>query len=239
MQLSNITFTKNPPMKKRSIIRGCASIVLLMCLALSNSPATVAIDTSDVKTEQEDTQGHLQVLTLNDLRDVGILLHDIKQQAINVYREASRARLDSNASAEVPVIKSIPQDNVSTKLLPARRQWVLFFLGTMEPVIRQLNEQSTGIDEGSKQLVMPSPLKETLEPLWNVWSDNVKKMNGHLDDLLALVDDAPNNNSKIQNVAVYIFNDTQKLDAVRADIFKIVQASTKKNPDAKILISPL
>lgn len=184
-----------------------------------------------------DKQQNLQELTLNDLQDVGIQLRQIKQQAILIYEEASRTPVPLTASPEVPEIHTIPITHLPhAKLLPARQEWLVFFLATMEPVIRQMRKDVKDIEQGAATLVLPAASEKKLEPLWEGWTKNVQVMNSHLDQLVPLFDDAPHNNSKIQEVAVLIFDDVKKLEGIRKDVFRAVQLMERKTPDQKIFV---
>lgn len=180
----------------------------------------------------------VQVLTLDDVQDVGIILRNIREQSINIYEEAARVSVPLNGNPELPEFHSIPYKIDESKVLPARPEWLVYNLGTMEPLIKQLAHQVTDIQKGMKHLVVPELLKETVDPLWETWSTHIERMNGHLSELLPLIDDAPHNNERIRKVAVAIFDDAKELEKIREAIFRAVQKSSREHPDAKILISP-
>lgn len=183
-------------------------------------------------------QGALEPLSLNDIQDAGILLNHIKRQAINIYEEASRTPVPLNASPNIPDIKSIPISPGSDRYMPPRREWLMFFLGTMEPVIRDLSKEVTDIQSGAKGLVIPEGVQATLDPLWQAWAADTQKMNHHLDELVPLFEDAPHNNLKIQKVAVAVFDDVQNLEKIRRQVFVAMQKIQKSGSNTKILISP-
>jgi hypothetical protein len=180
----------------------------------------------------------LEELSLNDIQDVGILLRHIKQQSINVYEEAARKPVKPEDTADVPVIASIPVKGDDVDFLPARREWLVFFLATMEPVIRDLTKQVKDLQAGVSQIVIPAPLEKEFDPLWDRWSKDVQEMNSHLDQLVPLFDDAPHNNQEIQKVAVKLFDDTTRLEAIRKSVFKVMQQIQQSSPNSKIMISP-
>lgn len=176
-------------------------------------------------------------LTLDDIKDCAILLKQIRQQAINIYEEAGREKVRLDASAEVPDVTSIPYQIVGKDLLPPRREWLIFYLGSMEPVIRDLGEE-VGTSPGGLNPVIPEAYTASFKTFWEQWAADVNKLNKHLDDLVPLFDDAPHNNSKIQQVAVSIYQDVDSLETLRRQIFKGVQEVLKENPDSHILITP-
>lgn len=179
-----------------------------------------------------------EVLTLDDVQDVAIILRQIRQESINIYEEASRVRVPLDGKPELPDIHSIPCKIADSQVLPARQEWLVWYVGTMEPVIRQLGHHVSDIEKGLKQIVVPAALQQSLDPIWDAWSKNVQKMNDHLSELVPLIDDAPHNNEKIRQVAVAMFDDVNELESVRRSIFRVIQQSAKEHPDAKIMISP-
>ena len=204
--------------------------------ATPEAKAAVASDSANHELTFADSA--LQELTLNDLQDLGILWRHIRQQAINIYEEASRTPVKLTASADVPALSTSPIHIVAMKLLPARQEWLVFFLGTMEPVIRQLSQEVEDIQKGIEKLVIPESVDKAIDPLWEAWVKDVRQLNAHLDLLLPLFDDAPHNNTKIQAVAVEIYNDVNRLEVIRKEVFRALQHIERKTPDTKILITP-
>jgi len=176
-------------------------------------------------------------LSLDDLRDCALLLKQIRQQAINIYEEATLEKVKLDASADVPDIRSIPYKFDSKALLPPRREWLIFYLGSMEPVIRDLGTEVETSEAGLNP-VIPETDKNTFKAFWDQWGADVKKLNHHLDDLVPLFDDAPHNNAKIQAVAVAIYQDVGGLETLRRQIFKSIQELSRQDPDSHILITP-
>ncbi len=218
----------------RSRINSATVALALLVCGLNPVWAQVEKSSPADKTGQEQ----LEELSLNDIQDVGILLRHIKQQSINVYEEAARRPVNAKDSADIPEITSIPIKNSDSAMLPARREWLVFFLATMEPVIRDLTKQVKDLKQGVKQIVIPEQLEKEIDPLWDKWALDVQEMNSHLDQLLPLFDDAPHNNQEIQKVAVKIFDDTNRLESIRKSVFKVMQQIEQKNPNSKIMISP-
>jgi len=205
------------------------SLVLTGMMLLSfNCPAYSADSDSDNKQE----------ITLNDLQDAGILLRYIRRQAINIYVEADRAKLTPTSSPKIPEVEEIPVKVQPKDVLPPRRQWVLLYLTAIEPVVRELGTEITNTQEGLNPII-PADLKKSLEPLWQEWADNVKGLNQDLDELLPLVDDAPHNNQQIRDVAVKIFDHTNKLENVRRQVFVVLAHVERFKPDKKVLINPV
>ena len=197
---------------------------LLLAVAVDAAcaaPAPAEQRPPDAKTKQEE-------LTLNDLRDYGMALRVIQQQAINIYLEAVRSDVAPGAGPEIADVKSIPIDTGAKPALPARREWLIYYLTSMEPAIRLLGQEVTEVETGAAKVLVPDEMKDEAGPLWESWQKNVEVMNKHLDVLVPLFEDAPHNNTRVAAAAVRIFDDISKLEATRQETFKIIQKAQKQ-----------
>lgn len=209
---------------------------LVSPLAQTEAKPPATGDTSTTAAGATGNQAQLEELSLDDIQDIGIILRQINEQAKNIYEEASRTAVTPADKAELRTIHSIPY-TVTGTVLPARAQWLVFFLGSVEPVVRELAKNVTDIKAGSAQLVIPAGMETEMKPLWQTWTDKTTDMNHQLDVLLGLMDDAPNNNEKIRAVAVAIYDDSVKLETGRKQLFDIIKA-TQKTGQEKIRVSP-
>lgn len=223
----------------------CCQILCALALCMSGAGAgTIAAQADDgpaARTKEvfkaaDSKDGSPVAVTLEDVRDTGILLHFLKENILGVYREASRTKIGADGSADLPELATLPA-HIKGALLPPRQQWLVFFVGTIEPVIRELGKE-VGNGKGALNPVIPADIQKTISPLWQDWSDDVKLLNAHLDELVPLFDDAEHNNDKIQTAAINLFADTNKLDETRKKIFKAMQEIEKNSPNSKILVSP-
>lgn len=181
--------------------------------------------------------GKLTELTLNDIQDTALLLDFIQEQCINVYEEASRVPVSVNSTADFKQIDKIPVPLTGKTFLPPRQEWLVFFVGTVEPVIRQFGQMVKDIDAGNKQVVIPEPIAKTIEPLFDEWEKDTKSLNAHLDELVPLFDDAPKQAEKIRDLAVACYDDAGRMESVRRKIFVVLQKNAKQGGD-KVLMSP-
>jgi hypothetical protein len=204
----------------------------------SSSSSTSTPSSTVPSNKDPNAKEKLEVLSLNDLNDTAILLSFIKEQSINIYEEAARLPAGVDASSEYKPLSSIPVNYKNKSFLPARQQWLVFYLGIMEPVIREISKDAKEIESGSKQLIIPKSMQAVLNPAWDGWSQNTKEMNKHLDELLPMFDGNPPNNSDIQNKAVQIYNDVEQLEKIRKNIFACVKDNLKAGGKEKILVSP-
>jgi hypothetical protein len=208
-----------------------AAGLTIALFALNSSPAMSAA------TETKESPAQLQELSLNDVQDVGIMLRLIGDQAKYIYEEASRTAVTPQDAPQIRTVHSIPY-GIKGKVLPARQQWLVFYLTTMEPVIRELGKDVSDIQSGTKQMVIPKELENAIGPLWEEWALNTKDMNHQLDLLVPLFDDAPHNNEKIREHAVAIYQDVNKLETARQNVFRTLQQATRTGKE-KIMVSPL
>lgn len=252
MSTRKMTARNNNSTTKSIIIKRMSRFALAVStslIAISLSPVTAfAEQSTDSEPKVESKEGssgrkeasaegqkerELQVLTLDDIRDVGLALYVVKQQVLNIYAEAIRNRADTESSPEIIVNTAIPVDTRHLKVLPLRREWLAVYLASMEPVVRLLAKEVTEAQTGVKALVIPESIHKEIDPLWQAWSRDITKINEHLDELMPLLDDAPHNNSKVAQVAVCIHDDVERLEKLRKQIFEFVK-KTQKDPNAKI-----
>lgn len=180
----------------------------------------------------------LEELSLNDLQDVGILLSFIQEQCINVYEEAARVPVSVNSGPEMKVITKIPITlNPQQTFLPARQEWLVFYVGTIEPVIRQFGKMVKDMETGAAQVVVPDALEKPLDKLFVDWSKDTEQLNHHLDELVPLFDEAPKHAEKIRELAVACYGDAERMEQVRRQIFQVIRKNAKHGGD-KILITP-
>jgi hypothetical protein len=214
------------------------SAVLLQTLSIECSFADQANETRTkaLFTDGGTTSTDPQPMELDDVRDAGYILHFIRTNVFEIYQEASREECTVDSSPIVEKATTIPFQTKG-KLLPPRVQWLVFFLGTMEPSVRELKKE-TGTAEDALNPQFPKEVKAIFEPLWKEWSADIGKLDAHLDELVTLFDDAAHNNSKIQAVAVGMNDDINKLENTRQKVFKAMQEVQKTSKDSKVLVSP-
>lgn len=169
-----------------------------------------------------------QELTLGDLRDAGLALERIRQQAINVYVEARRKPVSPNAQPQLSDPREIPIKESGTHL-PPRREWLVFYMGTMEPIIHLLEKDVEDIKSGVHKLVVPERVKSDFNPQWEEWTACVEDMNHHLTTLLELFDDAGTKGDAIAKEAVAIYDATKRLEHVRRQVYASIQVVEQKN----------
>lgn len=195
-------------------------------------------DTKSVLSKTSSQSEKLEEFTLNDLNDTAILLSFIREQCINIYEETAREPVRLDASPQPKLINTIPVKLKAKEYLPARQEWLVFYLGVMEPVIRELVKDTKDIQSGSKQLLIPESLETTLRPLWESWTADTQSINKHLDELVPLFDDTVPNSEGVRQKAVAVYEDAGHMEGIRRQIFVAIRNEKRAGNKDKIMISP-
>lgn len=166
-------------------------------------------------------------ITLGDLRDVGLTIMQIKQQAINIFLEVTRTEVPKAARPELVNVDKISLTDVkpNASYLPIRPEWLIFYVGAMEPVIRLLGADVKDVQGGVAKLLVPKGNREKFESLYLEHEKDVSRLNEHLTKIYDGIDDKRGNEA-IAIEAVHIFEVAQDMEKTRVEAFHIIQAST-------------
>lgn len=198
----------------------------------------ISLAASSAANEESSKAHKLEPLSLNDVQDAGLLLNLIQSQCINIYQEASRAPVSLESSPEIKFPSKIPTTLPNANFLPPRQEWLIFFVGTIEPIVKQFAAMVRESDSGVRTVVIPDAMRTTVEPLVTEWSRDTKVLNHHLDVLVSLFDDAPKQGVQIRELAVACYEDANRMEKVRRKIFHILQESAFHG-QGKIMVTPL
>lgn len=210
---------------------------LSMCLSIlqNGGQATAASNglfEKNSKPQAKEGQNANVSLTVDDVNDVAYALQRIRQQAINIYVEATRKKESPEISAQLPSLSNVPGDlpKEQTNLLPFRRPWLVYFVTTLEPLVHLLKEDVKDIENGSKLQDVPAEKRTMLDPLIKEWSQGVSRIDEQLARATSLIEDADKNNAALARVAYDIDREITKLEQVRDKAFDIVYdvAQSKK-----------
>jgi hypothetical protein len=164
----------------------------------------------------------VEQITLADLYDTGLALFRIRQQAVNTYIEATRSPINGSNLPEITDPSTIPVSHENNNFLPARRDWLVCYVATMEPLIRMLANDVKGACASAQEVMLPTLCKSQWEPCWNEWATHVKLLNDHLTSLLAAAEDEHIENAAIANESVAIFEEVEKLEKIRKKAARLV-----------------
>lgn len=202
-------------------------IITLLLLGQTFSDGTVAIANTVTGLQENhdrisptnvtgNTSGEAELLTLNRLRDSGLSLQQIKQQAINIFLEVTRKDVQPTDSAAIVYPKSISNKGlVKAHYLPPRMEWLYFYVGTMEPIIHLYADDVNDTKAGATRIVVPKAAQEPLSPLWQQWSSGIQNLNEHVTAIYKLANDEKPDNIAIGRHAVAMYKIATGLERTR------------------------
>lgn len=163
---------------------------------------------------------------LTDLRDVGLCVMQIKQQAINIYLEATRKPVDITCVATLDDPSHISVHGLATdaKYLEARPEWLTFYIGTMEPIIHLFKEDVKDVETGMEKVIVPKGTKDKFEKLFDDYETAVNSMNEHLSNIYEEIHES-DNNVKVAKEAIKIFELADTIEKGRQEAFHLLKAS--------------
>jgi hypothetical protein len=163
-------------------------------------------------------------IALTDLYDAGLALARIQQQAIDIYVDTTRTPIKGVNIPEIVIPKTIPVSISQTDLefLPPRRDWLVYSVASMEPLIRFLSNDVSDAEAQTKEMMIVNIRKSKLEPCWNEWAMHVKSLNDHLTTMLSLFEEAQKNRESIAGQSVAIFEEVDQLEKIRKSACQII-----------------
>jgi len=178
--------------------------------------------------------GEAKLLTLNHLRDSWLSLEQIKQQAINIYLEATREDVKATDNTDLIYPKSISKKVLGQgHYLPPRMEWLYFYVGTMEPIIRLFADTVSDTKTGVTRLVVPKASLESLAPLWKDWSSGIESLNEQVTAIYKLASEENPNNISLGRRAVSMYKIAEKLEKTRAKAVAIIRKTDKLGQESE------
>lgn len=178
-------------------------------------------------------------VTLTDLRDLGLIIMQIKQQAENIYMEATRKPVHISARPEIEDVKIITTEPMKArgKYLPTRPEWLTFYVGTMEPIIHlfQVNVGSSNDAAAKKKecIKVPRSTRDKFEKLLDTYDKGVADMNSYLSKIYDNISEK-DNNITIAGAAVDLYKTAERIETARVAAFKLIKEAKDKNDLVKI-----
>ncbi len=175
------------------------------------------------------------LLTLNRLRDCGLSLQQIKQQAINIYLEVTRRDVQSGENLVLVYPKSISDKGLlkPASYLPPRIEWLYFYVGTMEPVIHLFADDINDTKAGATKVFVPKIAKESLSPLWQRWATGIQALNDHVTALYKLANEEKLDNTAIGRHAVSMYKIGNDLEKTRQKAVAIIRRTENKGEQSE------
>jgi hypothetical protein len=121
-------------------------------------------------------------LPLDNLEDIGYTLQRVQQQAIDLYVEATRKRRESKVISKCLVI---PHEKLQAEshYQPLRKAWLVFFVGTMEPLVQLLVHDVHEVEAHLSEVKVVHGKKKQFEHVYAKWREAITGINRHLDVL--------------------------------------------------------
>ena len=173
-------------------------------------------------------------VTLTDLRDLGLILQQIKQQAINIYMEATRRKVHISSKPIIQDVKFIKHADINSKAeyLKTRPEWLTYYVGTMEPLIHLFNVNVKQDDKDADYILVPKDVEDEFKSLLTKYDDGSRQMNESVTEIFDNISEK-NNNILIAKAAVKLYETADGLEKARQDAFKLIK-NAKSNKKVKI-----
>ncbi len=116
--------------------------------------------------------------------------------------------------------------------MPPRGQWLVYYVGTIEPIISLFTQDVKDAKAGVAQLMVPADTKEKILPLWDQWVAGTDGINRELTAINELIDDGKAENLALAKHAAAIFKLTESLEHTRQKAFNVIAESEKRNSES-------
>jgi hypothetical protein len=186
------------------------------------------------------TLGTSQMLTLGDLRDMGLCINQIQQQAKNIYLEVTRKPVPRTAEPHFEDLKAISKGSIDPSAAvyqPVRQEWLTYYVGTMEPMIYLLKANLDATRSGASTLMVPKSTVDEFTTMLTNYDLAIKAMNQNLDVIHEKMSD-PHGNVAIAHEAVKLYETTQELEKARHRAFNLVKKADRKGEEREALPTP-
>ncbi len=216
--------------------------ISLPLLSLSVAPALAAEGKADVskpgsalglhqiRRTASDAEQMAPEEMLSDLRDTRLALAQLRQQSVNLFLEATRPTMTVNDAPleQSPASISESMLDPKKKYLAARKEWLVFYINTLEPIVHLLCEDINDVDTNGRKVSKPFEIH--INPLWATWRENVLSINKSLDQLQGLLpvgeeDESAGSNAAIAKAALDIFQRAEELEKIR---YRVTVASIEE-----------
>lgn len=152
---------------------------------------------------------------LTDIRDTRLSLMQVKQQAVNVFMEATRTLV----TTKEPALEHTPQEinaamyDPKHQYLPPRKEWLVYFVTTLEPIIHLMTEDLKDAEQNG--IRAPEPIRAKVRPLWQDWRAQLLSINKSLDELQSSIGPDSGTNEGIAKAALNIYDGVTHLEKLR------------------------
>jgi|AGTN01.1.fsa_nt_gi hypothetical protein len=199
-----------------------------------NQPATISHDKMVLaKAAAEGKAGKPKEIKLNltRLRDTGLAIRQIRQQALNIYLEATRKEL--KPTDKCAIADPVPENVDMTKeecgaYLPPRKEWLVVYLTAIEPVSQLLRKWQGSLNTGTVVRTVPKGTAAKFRPVNKQFFEEALKIEKHLDALHDIFEAEQSDNVKLAEVSKGLLNSAKNLEKLREQEFEILKEAAIK-----------
>lgn len=170
-------------------------------------------------------------LNLTKMRDTGLAIRQIHQQALNIYLEATRKEI--NPSDKCAIADPVPDNVDLTKVscgeyLPPRKEWLVVYLTALEPVSQLLRKWQGALKAGTVIRTVPKGTAAKFRPINEKFFEEAAKIEKNLDALHDIFESEESDNVKLAEVSKGLLQNAKSLEKLREQQFDILKEAALK-----------
>ena len=216
-------------------IASVAGLFVLNATAFANDPPASTLSKPMASQVQlgGPTEGTIEA-DLNAVRDLGLNNRQIKQQALNLYIEATRTDRSPLDGPDLNVPSTIPEStNLDySKCLPPRPEWVAYFLNTIEPLTQFIQGRLRAWESSKICFLVPKGTSTELKPLRTEIHTTLLKLEKDLDSLHEIFEGDTITNQELVEVSRKIYDDATTYEELRQRFYEVIRTAKKQGVTA-------
>lgn len=182
-------------------------------------------------TESKDGKPRVINLNLSRMRDTGLAIRQIRQQALNIFLEATRKEM--KATDKCAIADPVPDNVDLTKVscgayLPPRKEWLVVYLTALEPVSQLLRKWQGSVKAGTVVRTVPKGTAAKFRPINEKFFEEALKIEKNLDALHDIFESEQSDNVKLAEVSRGLLQNAKSLEKLREQQFEILKDAALK-----------
>ncbi len=168
-------------------------------------------------------------VALENLEEVALDIKRLREAAGDLYDEVTIKPANFSMAPNVvgATVISLPVHISTAAMALPRPKWVNQCMSDIEPVIRLLKQDVDDILSGEKEIHLPQPVWDSLQPQFKDWVALVSNLDNQLNNLQKYTKQPPYDNNVIGTYAGQIQADARKLEITRKKIYKSLQKEAR------------
>lgn len=178
--MNELKMTDSHSISIKRIVTASAAALMLVYAPVCSSDFGSAYAAGEAEPAAEESIDPAFALPLDNLEDIGYTLQRVQQQAIDLYVESTRKQRESKVllkSTTIPHEKFHP----IAYYQPLRKAWLVFFIGTMEPLVQLLVNDVQSVEKHIDEVKIPAAKKKQFDLVYAKWRESISSINRHLD----------------------------------------------------------